>query len=288
MSPKGDGDYTPEERARLNTYWGHRIERWKLFWRIEKNLLGGALFTPGMKLQKTREDACRAFIERELGDRPELAAAVTPSYPFPGKRPILNRTFYAALREDNVGLVPRAVVSVTPHGVVDADAVEREIDILVMCTGFQPTNYLARLEVVGKDGRTLHEYWNGEPRAFLGITVPNFPNFFMLYGPGTNGGKIVTNLLRQAESAVRVAKRMTRHGVTAVEVKPEWANRYHEWLMRHDGKDVVDHEPQLLQVGDGPGRHPVALRLRAVRRDDQGAVAVLGDGAASDRRSATA
>ena len=70
MSPKGDRDYTPEERARLNTYWGHRIERWKLFWRIEKNLLGGALFTPGMKLQKTREDACRAFIERELGDRP--------------------------------------------------------------------------------------------------------------------------------------------------------------------------------------------------------------------------
>ena len=86
---------------------------------------------------------------------------------------------------------------------VDVDGVEREIDILVMATGFQPTNYLARIEIVGRGGRTLREYWNGEPRAFLGITVPEFPNFFILYGPGTNGGEIVSLLQRQSEYAVR-------------------------------------------------------------------------------------
>ena len=79
----------------------------------------------------------------------------------------------------------------TPTGIVDADGVERAVDVIVMATGFQPANYLARLRVVGRDGRTLHEHWAGEPRAFLGITVPGFPNFFMLYGPGTNGGEIV-------------------------------------------------------------------------------------------------
>ena len=89
-----------------------------------------------------------------------------------------------------------------------------------MATGFQPADYLARLRVVGRDGRTLQEHWAGEPRAFLGITVPAFPNFFMLYGPGTNGGEIVIMLESQAEYAVRAIKRMIRERVTAVEVKP--------------------------------------------------------------------
>ena len=108
----------------------------------------------------------------------------------------------------------------TPTGIVDVDGVERTVDVLVMATGFQPANYLARLEVVGRTGRTLHEYWAGEPHAFLGITVPEFPNFFMLYGPGTNGGEIVTMLESQSEYAVRAMKRMRRERVTAIEVRP--------------------------------------------------------------------
>ena len=109
----------------------------------------------------------------------------------PGKRPIFASTFYPALKKPNVELVPKAVASVTPTGIVDADGVEHDVDVIVMATGFQPANYLARLAVVGRGGRTLHEHWAGEPRAYLGITVPGFPNFFMLYGPGTNGGEIV-------------------------------------------------------------------------------------------------
>ena len=113
---------------------------------------------------------------------------------------------------------------------MDADGVERAVDILVMATGFQPTNYLARIEIVGKDGRTLREYWDGEPRAFLGITVPNFPNLYILYGPGTNGGEIASNLRNQAEYARRAIRRMMRERVTAVEVKRTWADMYHAWL----------------------------------------------------------
>jgi cation diffusion facilitator CzcD-associated flavoprotein CzcO len=228
---KGDRDFTPAERVRLRAYSGHRIERWRQLLRIEKGVWGGAIYRPGTKMNQLREQQCRDFIQRELGDRPDLAEAVTPSYPYPGKRPIFNSTFYAALKQPNVELVPHAVTSVTRNGIVDSEGVEREIDILVMCTGFQPTNYLAHLEVVGAHGRSLHDYWAGEPRAFLGITVPGFPNFFMLYGPGTNGGEIVTHLVRQSEYAVRVIRRMVRDKVTAVEVKRSWADRYHGWLM---------------------------------------------------------
>ncbi len=98
----------------------------------------------------------------------------------------------------------------------------RDVDVIVLATGFQPANYLARLRVVGRRGRTLQEHWAGEPRAYLGITVPDFPNFFMLYGPGTNGGEIVTMLESQAEYAVRAIKRMIRERVTAVEVRPSF------------------------------------------------------------------
>src|SRR5581483_5998294 len=143
---------------------------------------------------------------------------------------VLASTFYPALKKDNVELVPRAVASVTPTGIVDADGVERRVDVIVMATGFQPANYLARLRVTGRAGRTLQEHWNGEPRAYLGITVPGFPNFYMLYGPGTNGGEIVTMLEGQAEYAVRAIKRMRRERVTAVEVRPGFEAAWYRWL----------------------------------------------------------
>ena len=148
-----------------------------------------------------------------FADRPDLAEAVTPKYPYPGKRPILNSTFYPALLRDNVELVPRAVESVTEKGVVDVDGNEYLADVLVMATGFQPASYLSSLEIVGVGGRTIHEAWDDEPRALLGMTVPGFPNFFILYGPNTNGGEIVSlpgapgrtrGPLRQAPRAHRV------------------------------------------------------------------------------------
>src|SRR5262249_11238693 len=101
---------------------------------------------------------------------------------------------------------------------------------IVMATGFQPANYLARLPVTGREGTTLQARWAGEPRAYLGITVPGFPNFFMLYGPGTNGGEIVTMLEAQAAFAVRAIKRMMRERVTAIEVRPAFEARWYAWL----------------------------------------------------------
>lgn len=228
--PKGDRDYTPEERARLRNPVHYRVARARWFWMTQKRLWNGGTYRPGSPVHKASEDAARAFIEREFADHPDLKEAVTPTHPFWGKRPIFNSTYYAALKLPNVELVPRAVETVTPAGVVDADGVERAVDVLVMATGFQPTNYLARIEIVGKDGRTLREYWDGEPRAFLGITVPNFPNLYILYGPGTNGGEIASNLRNQAEYARRAIKRMMRERVTSVEVKRTWADMYHAWL----------------------------------------------------------
>ena len=203
VMPKRERDFEPEERAALRNPWNRRKYRWHNTWLLEKGVIGGALYRPGTKVNQAREAAGRAYIEREFADHPELKEAVTPKYPYPGKRPIFTSTFYPALKRDNVELVPRAVEKVTARGLVDVDGVEREIDVLVLCTGFHAAEYLPRLRVAGRDGIELHETWNGEPYAFLGMTVPGYPNFVIMYGPNTNGGEIVSNLERQAEYAVR-------------------------------------------------------------------------------------
>ncbi len=228
--PKGERDLTEAERTSLARPWWRSLDRLRSRWTLERSLWGGAMFRPGTRLNRKREQTCRAYIARKFADRPDLRGAVTPGYPFPGKRPILATTFYPALREPNVELVPRAVARVTPTGVVDSDGVERSVDVIVMATGFRAADYLARLEIVGREGVTLHERWAGEPRAFLGITVPGFPNLFLLYGPGTNGGELVSMLEAQAEYAVRSVKRMRRARVSAIEVSPRAEALWNRWL----------------------------------------------------------
>ena len=228
--PKGERDFDDDERAAFTSSWRRNRERWRLKYLLEKNLRGGDIWRPGTKANEAREQMCRRYIQRQFKDDPVLRDAVTPKYPYPGKRPIFATTFYPALKQPNVTLVPKAVASVTDAAIVDSDGVEHAVDVIVMATGFQPANYLARLSVTGRAGSTLHEHWAGEPRAYLGITVAGFPNFFMLYGPGTNGGDIVSMLEAQAGYAVRAVKRMQRERVTAVEVKPSFEARWYRWL----------------------------------------------------------
>ena len=228
--PKGERDLTDAQRAALRRPWRRTWERWRLRYTTERNIWGGRLFRPGARVNETNQRLCLAYIARQFKDRPDLREAVTPKYPYPGKRPLLASTFYPALKQENVELIPRAVTRVTRTGLVDSDGVERAVDVIVLATGFEAANYLARMRVVGRGGRTLKQHWADEPRAFLGITVPDFPNFFMLYGPGTNGGEIVIMLESQAEYAVRAVNRMIRERVSAIEVKPSFEARWYRWL----------------------------------------------------------
>jgi cation diffusion facilitator CzcD-associated flavoprotein CzcO len=229
--PKGDFDYTPEQSARFLNPIKLRVARLKWFYATEKRLWRANLFRPATSANEAARKVALDFIDKELGDRPDLKQAVTPEYPYWGKRLIMNSTYYSALKLPNVELIPRAVTSVTPTGVVDSEGVERTVDVLIMATGFKTTEYLGTFEVRGADGRTLQECWAGEPTAFLGLTVPNFPNFYIMYGPGTNGGEIVSMLMRQAEHIVKSVKRMVRRDVPALEVRPTWARVYDAWLL---------------------------------------------------------
>jgi cation diffusion facilitator CzcD-associated flavoprotein CzcO len=215
---------------RLPGVW--RLNRLRLYLRQERREVGGAFFRPGSRSNTKARAMALRHIADVFADHPELQEAVTPRYPFGGKRAVLSSQFFASLLRPDVELVPHAVAACTPTSVIDTAGVEREVDALVMATGFHAASYLSTLEVVGRDGARLHDVWDGEPSAFLGITVPRFPNFFMLDGPNTNGGLIMFNLERQAEYAAREITRLRRSGIEAVEVRADVTRAYNTWLQR--------------------------------------------------------
>jgi len=132
----------------------------------------------------------RALARRQLKqiDDPELRAKVTPRDEIGCKRMMLTDDWYAALTQPNVELITDRIAQIAPDGVRTADGTERPADVLIFGTGFESHAFVAPMEVVGRDRRTLEQAWSGVPKAYLGITVPGFPNLFLLYGPNTNGG----------------------------------------------------------------------------------------------------
>src|SRR6202012_6050866 len=169
-----------------------------------------------------REMAAEA-LAAQVADRPDLLPNVVPTYPVGGKRAVLdNGVWLGALKRRKVDLVTEAIRKITPAGVVTADGAEHPADVLIYGTGFTASRFLSGLKVVGRGGRELHDAWAGDARAYLGMTTPGFPNFFMIYGPNTN---IVVNgsIIFFSECSVRyivgAVRLLAETGAKAMEVK---------------------------------------------------------------------
>jgi cation diffusion facilitator CzcD-associated flavoprotein CzcO len=126
-------------------------------------------------------------ITKAIAD-PELRRKVTPSDEIGCKRIMLTDEWYPTLTRPNVDLVTDRIAGVTATGIRTADGAERPADVLVLATGFKTHGFVAPMEITGAEGRSLTDEWAPVPRAYLGMSVPGFPNMFLLYGPNTNGG----------------------------------------------------------------------------------------------------
>jgi 4-hydroxyacetophenone monooxygenase len=204
--------------------------RFYLFWMTTEGFLpmvksdpawAGPANAVGPENAMLREMAAMA-LQAQVADRPDLAEKVIPQYPIGGKRAVLdNGVWLAALKRPNVELVTDKIAEITPRGLKTADGVEHEYDVLIYGTGFQASNFLSYLKVKGRGGRDLHETWGGDAKAYLGMTVPGFPNFFITYGPNTN---IVVNgsIIFFSECSVRYIigclKLLADTGARAIEV----------------------------------------------------------------------
>lgn len=127
------------------------------------------------------------YIQAMFMDRPDLLDKVIPSYPPFAKRFIRDNGIWATtLKRDNVDLVTEGIAEVTADGVETTDGTLHQADVIIYGTGFTASDFLMPMKVVGRGGVELHEKWKGDARAMLGITLPQFPSLFLLYGPNTN------------------------------------------------------------------------------------------------------
>jgi cation diffusion facilitator CzcD-associated flavoprotein CzcO len=163
---------------------------------------------------------------------PAVRAALVPDHPFGCRRPLFSNDYYPTFNRPNVRLVTDPIDRVVAEGVVTTDGTLREADTIILATGFSTTRYVSSIEVTGRDGRRLDEEWVDGARAYLGITTPGFPNLFMLYGPNTNNGSILTMLECQSAHTVAQVRRLRDEGLAWVDVRPESAADYDDEVQR--------------------------------------------------------
>ncbi len=173
------------------------------------------------------------WITSQVGDDPDLLAKVVPDYPATGKRTLQdNGSWLRTLTRDNVDLVRTAIDHIEPDAVVTEDGVGHPADVLVYATGFQANRVLWPMEITGRDGIDLRAVWGERPAAYLGITVPGFPNFFCMYGPGTNlahGGSLIFHSECQMRYITQCLDELIEGGRRTMEPKQE---RYDDWHER--------------------------------------------------------
>ena len=232
----------------------------------------------GMTTQRWMLTAFRAAGKKQITDAiddPDLRAKVTPTDEIGCKRMMLTDEWYPTLTKPNVELVTDRITHVTPTGLMTEDGTERPADVMVLATGFESHGFVAPMEITGAGGRTLAEEWAGVPRAYLGLSVPSFPNMFLLYGPNTNGGtgsviytieagvNHVIAALRELEKAEATRIEVSRRAAEAFDVELRAALEGSVW---HDGCDnwYVD------ENGNDPSQWPwlwSAYRRRTARID---------------------
>jgi cation diffusion facilitator CzcD-associated flavoprotein CzcO len=175
------------------------------------------------------ESAGRRHLYSQVKD-PELRRKLEPDYTFFCKRPGFANDYFPCFNRDNVELVTDRIERITETGIVTSDGVEREIDTLILATGFNlfENGNLPGFEAVGVDGTVLHEFWHDHRfQAYEGVSVPSFPNLFLLCGPHSvpSASFLATSEANTAH-AVRAIREARRRGARAVEIRREPHERY--------------------------------------------------------------
>ncbi|MFG1641196.1 flavin-containing monooxygenase [Amycolatopsis sp. NPDC049252] len=184
---------------------------------------------------------------------PALRAKLTPDYPLGCKRILFTNEYLPALAQPNVGVETARISEITEAGVRTEDGVEHEADVIVYGTGFAATDFLGRIDVRGLAGRPLKDAWAGGARAYLGITVPGFPNMFCVYGPNTNlgAGSIIYMIERQARYIRQAVAQLARPGVSYLDVHPEVEARYDDEVQARLGRSVWSACTSWYRQADG-------------------------------------
>lgn len=214
--------------------------RFQLFWGFADGLFQALRIDPAWDgkgasisaLNNRYREAMLRHITRELEGREDLLQKALPTYPPYGKRVLADAGWYSMLRRDNVALETDDIAAVERNGIRMSDGRSIPTDAIVFATGFQAGKMLWPIDIKGRGGRSIRETWgDDDPRAYLGITVPDFPNMLVLYGPNTNlghGGSAIFLAECQVRYCLSLLRQSIGCGAREFEVRRDVHDLYNE------------------------------------------------------------
>jgi 4-hydroxyacetophenone monooxygenase len=249
--------------------------RFGLVWRFGDGLLPTVrrdpLWPHADRSMNSRNDRQRVqltdYLLKELEGRPDLVEKCLPDYPPYGKRILIDNGWYQALRRPNVELVTQAVERIDGDAVVTPDGTRHHADVILMATGFEPGKMLWSIDIRGRSGRSLRETWGeDDPRAYLGMTVPDYPNLFILSGPNTalaHGGSVLLVTECQMRYATGLLREMLENQISDVEVRREVHDEFNERVDAEHAELVWTHPGMNNWYRNAKGRvfAPMPWRL---------------------------
>lgn len=216
--PKPDRAYTDREKWLFaHVPFAKKIYRTRLWLRSESNI--SVIENGSDKTHEFKEIALRT-LDAVVHDE-ELRRRLTPEHPFGCKRLVFATDYLQTLTQPHVEVVSSPARALRARSLMTADGRRLDVDVVLCATGYAAADYLGQIDVVGENQITLRETWRDGAFAYLGMSVPGFPNFFMLYGPNTNVGSnsVIFMLEAQAHYIVRALKYMRRKRKTYVAVR---------------------------------------------------------------------
>lgn len=224
--PRADREYTAVEKFAFKYVPGfQKLSRLGIYLMRETQVVGLAKAPVFMKPLQL---AAQTHLRRQIKDR-ELRRKVTPNFQIGCKRMLISNNYYPALAQSNVDLVTDGIAEVTATGIVDRTGTARDVDAIVVATGFHVTDSPMFAGIFGRDGRSLAEVFDATgQQGYKGSAIANFPNMFFLVGPNTGLGhtSMVFMIESQLNYVVDAINTIERNDIGTVEVRQEAQDRY--------------------------------------------------------------
>lgn len=239
--PKADVPLSPMTRRLMRLPGGHAVQRLLSQAYVELTFTLPAQYFTVNPMAKSMSKVGEAYLRKQVRD-PEVRDRLTPRYDVGCKRPGFHNTYLSTFNRDNVELVTEPIDKITGSGVATADGDTRDVDVLILATGFKvmDTDDMPTYRLTGPGGRSWSEHWDkNRLQSYEGVSVPAFPNFFMVFGPyGYVGNSYFALIETQTHHIVRCLKQARRKHASRVEVKQEANDRYFAEMMRKRHRQI--------------------------------------------------
>ena len=236
--PRADRRFGSIQRWLLGVKPAYNLLRWLIYWQFETRVIAFKYSKPAIRL--VQRQAMR-WLKHQVPD-PNLRAKLVPDFAIGCKRVLLSNTYYPALSRANVTLHTReqGVASLDESGINTADGAHIDVDLIIWSTGYDATDGVISYPVSGKNAVQLRDVWAEYPRAYLGTSLPDFPNLFIVTGPNTGIGHTSALFIIESQMnyIIDCIRTVQTKGLRSIEVRPEAERTYTAMIHREMERTV--------------------------------------------------